>query len=114
VATAEAVVLAGAKPVFADINPETYNISPEAVEKAVTKKTKAIVAVDLYGSPADLKPIREIADKHGLKIIEDAAQAHGAVIHGQTGGRLRRCGMLEFLCKQKHDNRRRRNDNHQR
>jgi perosamine synthetase len=86
VATAEAVVLAGAKPVFADINPETYNISPEAVEKAVTKKTKAIIAVDLYGSPADLKPIREIAEKHGLKIIEDAAQAHGAVYNGKPVG----------------------------
>jgi len=86
VATAEAVVLAGAKPVFADINPETYNISPEAVEKTVTKKTKAIIAVDLYGSPADLKPIREVAEKHGLKIIEDAAQAHGALYKGKPVG----------------------------
>ncbi|MEM3581229.1 MAG: DegT/DnrJ/EryC1/StrS family aminotransferase [Candidatus Bathyarchaeia archaeon] len=86
VATAETVVLAGAKPVFVDINPETYNVSPEAVEKALTKKTKAVIAVDLYGSPADLKPIREIADKHGLKVIEDAAQAHGAVYKGKPVG----------------------------
>jgi len=86
VATAETVVMAGAKPVFADINPETYNISPEAVEKALTKRTKAIIAVDLYGSPADLKPLREIADKHGLKVIEDAAQAHGAVYKGKPVG----------------------------
>lgn len=86
VATAEAVVMAGAKPIFVDIDRETYNISPEKVEKAVTKKTKAIIAVDLYGSPADLKPIRKIADKHGLKIIEDAAQAHGAVYDGKPIG----------------------------
>jgi len=86
VATAETVVLAGAKPVFVDIDPETYNISPEAVNRAVTKKTGAIVAVDLYGSPADLKPIREIADKHGLKVIEDAAQAHGAVYDNRPVG----------------------------
>ncbi|MEM2911006.1 MAG: DegT/DnrJ/EryC1/StrS family aminotransferase [Candidatus Bathyarchaeia archaeon] len=83
VATAEAVVMAGAKPVFVDIDPQTYNISPEKIEKAITKKTKAIIAVDLYGSPADLKPIREIADNHGLKVIEDAAQAHGAFYNGK-------------------------------
>lgn len=93
VATAEAVVMAGAKPVFVDINPETYNISPEAVEKAITKKTKAIIAVDLYGSPADMKPIREIADKHGLKIVEDAAQAHGALYHGKPVG-----AYADFAC----------------
>ncbi|MEM4700777.1 MAG: DegT/DnrJ/EryC1/StrS family aminotransferase, partial [Candidatus Bathyarchaeia archaeon] len=86
VATAETVVMAGAKPVFVDIDPETYNISPEAIEKSLTKKTKAVIAVDLYGSPADLKPVREIADKHGLKVIEDAAQAHGAVYKGKPVG----------------------------
>ena len=86
VATAEAVVMAGAKPVFVDIDPETYNISAEKVEKAITKKTKAIIAVDLYGSPADLKPIKETADKHGLKVVEDAAQAHGAVYKGKPIG----------------------------
>ncbi|MEM2546640.1 MAG: DegT/DnrJ/EryC1/StrS family aminotransferase [Candidatus Bathyarchaeia archaeon] len=86
VATAEAVVLSGARPVFVDIDAETYNLSPEKIEKAITKKTKAIIAVDLYGSPADLKTIREIADKHGLKVIEDAAQAHGALYHGKPVG----------------------------
>ena len=86
VATAEAVVIAGAKPVFVDIDPETYNISPEKVENAITEKTKAIIAVDLYGSPSDLKPIREIADNHGLKVIEDAAQAHGAFYEGKPVG----------------------------
>jgi dTDP-4-amino-4,6-dideoxygalactose transaminase len=64
VATAEAVVMAGGKPVFTDIDPETYNISPTAVEKAVTRKTRAIMPVDLYGLPADIKPIRKIAAEH--------------------------------------------------
>lgn len=78
VATAEVIAMVGAKPVFVDINPETYNISPEKIEKAITKKTKAIMSVDLYGLSADMQSIREIADTHGLTIIEDAAQAHGA------------------------------------
>jgi len=86
VATAEVIVIAGAKPVFVDIDPETYNISPKEIEKVITKKTKAIMPVDLYGLPADVQPIREIADKHGLKIIEDAAQAHGAVYNGKPAG----------------------------
>ncbi|MEM3823434.1 MAG: DegT/DnrJ/EryC1/StrS aminotransferase family protein [Candidatus Bathyarchaeia archaeon] len=86
VATAEAIVTVGAKPVFVDINPETYNISTEKIEEAITKKTKAIVPVDLYGLSADMKPIREIAEKHGLKIVEDAAQAHGAQYMGRPPG----------------------------
>ncbi len=86
VATAETVIMAGAKPVFVDIDPETYNISLEAVEKVLTKKTKAVIVVDLYGSPADLKPIREMANKCGLKVIEDAAQAHGATYNGKPVG----------------------------
>lgn len=86
VATAETVLLAGAKPVFVDINPETYNVSPEEIEKALTNKTKAVIAVDLYGAPADMKPMREIANKHGLKVIEDAAQAHGATYNGKPIG----------------------------
>lgn len=88
VATAEMVVVAGAKPVFMDIDPETYNISSSKIEKAITKKTKAIMPVDLYGLPADMQPIREIADKHGLSIIEDAAQAHGAIYKGKPAGTL--------------------------
>ena len=86
VATAEVVVMAGAKPVFVDVNPETYNISPEKIEKAITKKTRAIMPVDLYGLPADMQPIKEIAEKHGLLIIEDAAQAHGAKYKGKPPG----------------------------
>lgn len=86
VATAEAVVLAGAKPVFADIDPQTYNLSPSAVEKAVTKKTKAIMPVDLYGFSADMKPLKEIAAKRGLALVEDAAQAHGTTYEGKPAG----------------------------
>jgi dTDP-4-amino-4,6-dideoxygalactose transaminase len=86
VATGEVVVMIGAKPVFVDIGPDTYNVSPKAIEKAITKRTKAIMPVDLYGLPADTQPIREIADKHGLKIIEDAAQAHGASYKGKPPG----------------------------
>lgn len=86
VATAEAIVLAGAKPVFADIDLKTYNLSPSAVEKAITKKTKAIMPVDLYGFSADMKPIKEIAAKQGLALVEDAAQAHGTTYESKPAG----------------------------
>jgi dTDP-4-amino-4,6-dideoxygalactose transaminase len=86
VATAEAVVLAGAKPVFADIDLETYNLSPSSVEKAITKKTKAILPVDLYGLCAESKPLREIAQKSSIALVEDAAQAHGATYAGKPAG----------------------------
>jgi len=86
VATAEVVAMAGAKLVFVDIDPETYNVSPRKIEKAITKKTRAVIPVDLYGLPADMQPIREIADKHGLIVIEDAAQAHGASYKGKPPG----------------------------
>lgn len=86
VATAEAVALAGGKPVFADIDPQTYNLAPSAVEKALTPKTKAILPVDLYGYSADMKPLREIADKHGVALVEDAAQAHGLTYAGKPAG----------------------------
>ncbi len=86
VATAEAVALAGGRPVFADIDAKTYTLSPQAVEKAITKKTKAILPVDLYGFSADMKPLREIAEKHSLALIEDAAQAHGLTYEGKPAG----------------------------
>ncbi len=87
VATAEAVVLAGAKPVFADIDPETYTLSPAAVENAITEKTSAILPVDLYGFSADMKPLREIAEKHALALISDDAQAHGATYASKPAGK---------------------------
>lgn len=87
-ATANSVLYTGAKPVFVDIDPKTYNINPEKIEKAITDKTKAIMPVHLYGQPADMDPICKIAEDHGLKVIEDAAQAHGAIYHGKKVGSL--------------------------
>jgi dTDP-4-amino-4,6-dideoxygalactose transaminase len=77
-ATAEAVCRTGATPVFADIDLATFNLDPAAAEAAVTEKTRAIIAVHLCGQPADLPALREIADRHGLALVEDAAQAYGA------------------------------------
>lgn len=86
VATAEVIMFMRARPIFVDINPDTYTISADTLKKAITKKTKVIMPVDLYGMPVEMKPIREIADKHGLKIIEDAAQAHGATYMRRPAG----------------------------
>jgi perosamine synthetase len=86
VATAEAVVMAGGKPVFADIDPLTYTISPAEIEKNVTKRTRCILPVDLYGYPADYDRINEIAEKRVLSVIEDAAQSHGATYNGKPAG----------------------------
>ncbi len=86
VATAEAVVLSGAKPVFVDIEPETYCMDPQLLEKMITDRAKAVIPVDLYGLPADLKPILEVAHEHGLVVVEDAAQAHGAEYFGRRIG----------------------------
>ncbi len=86
VATAEAAALAGAKIVFADIDPKTYTLSPDAIKKALTPKTKAIIPVDLYGLPADTTPIKELAAKLGIAVIEDCAQSHGATYEGKAAG----------------------------
>ena len=87
-ATASAVSRLGAKPVFVDIDPVTFNIRPELVEKAVTKKTKAVIPVHLFGLCADMNGLNAIAKKHGLKVIEDAAQSIGAMLHGQKAGSM--------------------------
>lgn len=78
IATAEAISHCNSLPKFVDINKETYTMDAEKIEKAITKKTKAIIPVHLFGQSADMKPIQEIAEKHSLKIIEDCAQSHGA------------------------------------
>jgi dTDP-4-amino-4,6-dideoxygalactose transaminase len=85
-ATAEAIARVGATPVFADIDPATFNLSPEAVEAAVTERTRAIVAVHVYGQPADVTALREVADRCGVALIEDAAQAFGATVDGRAAG----------------------------
>ena len=87
-ATANTVLLAGAKPVFADIDGETYNIKPENIEAALSRKTKAIIPVHLYGYPAEMHAISKIARQHDLTLIEDAAQAHGAVYKSRHVGTL--------------------------
>lgn len=86
IATANAVLFAGAKPVFADVEPETFNIDPADIEKKLTKRTKAIIPVDLYGHPAQMDAIEEIARRHRLSIVEDACQAHGAAIGSRKTG----------------------------
>ncbi|WP_410508098.1 DegT/DnrJ/EryC1/StrS family aminotransferase [Methanosarcina hadiensis] len=86
IATANTILYTGAKPVFADINPDTYNIDPERIQEKITSKTKAIIPVHLYGQSADMKAIMEIAEDHKLVVIEDACQAHGAECHGKKVG----------------------------
>ena len=85
-ATANSVAVTGATPVFADIDPDTYTLSPVAVEAAVTERTRAIMPVHLYGHPAHMDALQAIADSCGLMVIEDAAQAHGATLHGRAVG----------------------------
>ena len=85
-ATANAVALAGARPVFADISPRDFCLDASAVEQAVTERTVGIMPVHLYGHPADLPSLQAVADRHGLQIFEDAAQAHGASLHGVPVG----------------------------
>lgn len=86
IASAFAVSYAGAKPVFVDIDEDTYNLDPLKIEKAITRKTKAIMPVHLYGQAADMGPILRLAKQHRLKVIEDAAQAHGTEYKGKKVG----------------------------
>jgi dTDP-4-amino-4,6-dideoxygalactose transaminase len=88
VATASAIDLAGARPVLVDIEPDGATIDPKAVERAITPKTKAIIPVHLYGQCADMDPLLEIANRTGIPVIEDAAQAHGAKYRGRFAGTM--------------------------
>lgn len=97
IATANAVVYCGAKPVFADCEPDTWNIAPASIEKLITKKTRAVIAVHLYGHPADMAPILRIARKHKLILIEDAAEAHGAEYRGKRVGSIGDIGVFSFF-----------------
>jgi dTDP-4-amino-4,6-dideoxygalactose transaminase len=97
IATAEAAALLGAAPVFADIDPQTFNIDPAQVEALITSRTKAIVPVHLFGQPADMDPIMNLAERHGLTVIEDAAQAVGARYRGRKVGFLGHMGTLSFF-----------------
>ena len=95
-ATAGAVWRAGARPVFADIEPRTYNLDPARIEAAITERTRAIMPVHLYGQMAGMDAIGEIAARHGLAVIEDAAQAIGAELDGRRAGSLGRVGCFSF------------------
>lgn len=95
-ATAGAVVRAGAKPVFVDIDPRTFNIDPVKIEEAITSRTKAIISVDLFGQCADADAIADIAARRKLTVIEDAAQAIGATYKGRSAGTLGHIGCFSF------------------
>ncbi|MCS6844628.1 MAG: DegT/DnrJ/EryC1/StrS family aminotransferase [Caldilineales bacterium] len=97
IATAEAISAVGATPVFADIDPATYNLDPAAVEAAVTPRTRAILPVHLYGQPADMDGLAAVARRHGLRLIEDAAQAHGAEHRGRRVGSLADAACFSFF-----------------
>lgn len=94
--TAEAISLAGAKVVFADVDPETLTIDPIEAEKTITKNTKAIIPVHLYGQPADMKALKELCETHNLMLIEDAAQAHGAEYRGRRVGTIGNVACFSF------------------
>ena len=96
IATAEGIGKTGAAPVFVDCDPVTYTIDPDKIEAAITERTKAIVPVHLYGQPADMDRIMAIAEKHGLDVIEDCAQSHGATYKGRKAGTFGRAACFSF------------------
>lgn len=96
IATAEAISHTGAKPVFVDIDKKTYCIDPEKISEKITKRTKAIMPVHLFGQPADMGPILEIGEKHNIKVIEDAAQAHNASYKSRKAGSMGDIGCFSF------------------
>lgn len=95
-ATVEAICLAGARPVFVDINERTYTMDPAELDEAITAKTKAVIPVHLFGQTADMGPILQIARRRGIRVIEDAAQAHGAEYFGRKAGALADAGCFSF------------------
>lgn len=96
-ATAEPIVRLGGKPVFADINEQTYNIDPEDIAKKISRRTVGIIAVHLYGHPADMSPILKLASEHNLWVVEDAAQSHGAEYQGKRIGSIGDIACFSFF-----------------
>lgn len=97
IATANAVTYCGAKPIFVDSEPETWNINPELIEEKITRKTKGIIVVHLYGHPVDMDPVMDAARRHDLFVIEDAAEAHGALYKGRMAGSIGDIGAFSFF-----------------
>lgn len=96
IATSNSILFQGAKPVFADIDENTFNICPESVIEKITSKTKAILGVHLFGHPFDVKAIKDVCDDHGLTLVEDCAQAHGAEYKGKKVGGFGSAGCFSF------------------
>ena len=96
IATAEAISFTGAKPVFVDVEETTYNMNPSLVEAAITPRTRVIIPVHLYGQMADMDPILAVAQRHGLQVVEDASQAHGAKYNGRPAGSMGGMGCFSF------------------
>jgi dTDP-4-amino-4,6-dideoxygalactose transaminase len=96
IATGEAILLAGARPVFVDVDPATHTMDPGALEAAITPRAKVVLPVHLYGHPADATAIDEVARRHGLPVLEDAAQAHGAEWRGRRAGSLGHAACFSF------------------
>ena len=96
VASVAAILYAGAKPILVDIDPRTFTMDPSAIEAAITPRTKAILPIHLYGHPADMDPILEIAHRHHLVVVEDAAQAHGSKYKGRPVGSMGDMGCFSF------------------
>jgi dTDP-4-amino-4,6-dideoxygalactose transaminase len=96
IATAAAIATTGATPVFVDIDPNTHTINPALIEPAITSRTKAIIPVHLFGQPADMRPIMDIAHRHGIHVVEDAAQAHGAEYEGKRIGSIGHAACFSF------------------
>src|SRR5262249_51167122 len=97
VATASAITRAGATPVFADIDPETCNIDPRTVAERITSRTRAVIPVHLFGLSAEMQPLMELAEYHGIAVIEDAAQAIGATYRGKNVGTMGAMGCFSFF-----------------
>ena len=97
ISTAEVIVLTGATPVFVDVDVKTWNMNPELLEDAITGNTKAIMPVGIYGQTADMTPINQIADRHNLPVIEDAAQSFGATYRGRQSCALSTIGSTSFF-----------------